>query len=113
MQSPTMLYRCPGIHAIHGGKFDYTIVAEADVESALADGWFLTTTEAKEAFEAAKAPAAPADDNAAPTRAELEAKATELGLTFAKNISDAKLLDRITAALAAQPAAPAAQPAAE
>lgn len=36
-----------------------------------------------------------------PTRAELEAKATALGLTFAKTIGDAKLAERIAAAEAA------------
>ena len=49
MKTPTMVYKHPGIHAIHGDKFDYKIVDEDDIDSALADGWFLTTTEAKEA----------------------------------------------------------------
>lgn len=39
-------------------------------------------------------------DNAPPTRAELEAKAAELGIEFSPNIGDKKLGERIAAALA-------------
>ncbi len=39
-------------------------------------------------------------DNAPPTRAELEAKAAELGIEFSPRIGDAKLAERIAAALA-------------
>ena len=42
---------------------------------------------------------ADADEDAAPTRTELEAKATELGIEFHPNIGDRKLADRIDAAL--------------
>ena len=44
------------------------------------------------------------DDNAPPTRIELVAKATELGLKFSKRTSDEKLLDMITEALSKQEA---------
>ena len=44
-------------------------------------------------------PTAVPDDNAAPTRIELVAKATELGLKFTKRTSDEKLLALIEAAL--------------
>jgi hypothetical protein len=47
-----MLYKHPGVHEIHGDKFDYIIV-DADDAAALSDaleaGWFFTTTEAKAA----------------------------------------------------------------
>jgi hypothetical protein len=36
-----------------------------------------------------------ADDNAQPTRAELEQKAAELGIEFSPRIGDAKLAERI------------------
>lgn len=49
--SHRMLYKYPGKHQIHGGNFDYTIVANGDVEAALAAGWFKTTPEAKKAHE--------------------------------------------------------------
>lgn len=94
MKQATMIYRHPGRHQIHDGLFDYMIVsAELEEESgksqlgqALADGWFLTTPEAKEGT--------PSDDQA-PTRAELEKKAVELGISFPSNIGDEKLLEKI------------------
>ena len=50
MSNETMVYQHPGRHEIHGDLFDYKIV-DADVEgaldAALAEGWHLTTTEAK------------------------------------------------------------------
>ena len=101
MKNATMLYKCPGPHEIHGGHFDYTIVdadEEGAVEAAQADGWHLTTTEAKEAGDAAKAKRE-AELNAPPTRAELEAKANELGLKFNDKMSDKKLADLIAATI--------------
>jgi hypothetical protein len=49
----TMLYKCPGPHEFHGGRFDYVIVPEADIEEAKSQGWHLTTKEASAAHEAA------------------------------------------------------------
>ena len=98
---PCMIYRAGGPHEIHGGRFDYIIIEDADeLAAALADGWAMTTAEAL----AALAPAAgtSAGDNAPPTRAELEAKAAELGVEFSPRIGDTKLLERIEAALAAK-----------
>lgn len=52
MSNPTMLYKHPGPHPIHDGKFDYTIV-DADepgaIDAATEAGWCLTTAEAKAA----------------------------------------------------------------
>lgn len=42
-----MLYKHPGKTKMHGDKFDYCIVDEADVSATKADGWALTTDEAK------------------------------------------------------------------
>jgi hypothetical protein len=107
----TMLYKCPGPHDIHGGHFDYTIVEDDQVEAAQADGWKLTTPEAKQAHldrlaaqEAERraqeeAAQAAADAASMPTRAELEQKATELGLKFDGRTSDKKLRDLIAATL--------------
>lgn len=55
--SHTMLYKAPGPHEIHGGKFDYTIVADEEVDATVAAGWFKSTDEAKAAADAAKAAA--------------------------------------------------------
>jgi hypothetical protein len=46
-----MLYKCPGKELLHGIECDYIVVEEADVEKNIKKGWFLSTTEAKEAFD--------------------------------------------------------------
>lgn len=99
MKEATMLYRAPGPHEIDGAHLDYTIIDAAEegaIEAAIAEGWFLTSPAAKEAYtltqEAKEA-------NLAPTRAELEAKAAGLGIKFNDKTSDKKLGDLITAAL--------------
>lgn len=48
----TMLYKHPGPHEIHGGKFNYIIVDDGKIDAAIADGWAMTTTEALGATEA-------------------------------------------------------------
>lgn len=62
MQNPTMLYKTPGPHSIHGGFFDYKIIDgdnENEVKLAKSEGWHFTTEEAlnsnKIAQQAAKA----------------------------------------------------------
>ncbi len=98
MDFPKMLYKFPGTEAIHGGNFATLIINDQEAEeAAVADGWSLSTDEAKAA--AAK----PSDDDNAPaTREELEAKAKELGVSFSANIGDKKLAERIEEALAKQ-----------
>jgi hypothetical protein len=46
-----MLYKHPGPHRLHGDMFDYIIAEEDDVAACVADGWHLTTTEAKAGVE--------------------------------------------------------------
>jgi hypothetical protein len=87
--SHTMLYRCPGPHAIHGGLYDYEVVPDAEIDAALAHGWFRTTPEAKAAHEAIK------DE---PTRAALEQQATALGIKFDGRTGDKTLADKIAQA---------------
>lgn len=80
---------------------------EDELAAALADGWFEDPNEA-DAFgkaEAAKAAAlvgqagGTSDTTEPPTRAELEQKATELGVKFDGRVSDKTLAERIAAAL--------------
>lgn len=108
---PRMVYQAGGNEEIHGGRFATNIVNDQDeLDAALAGGWHLTTTEAKAAAEkpadvgatgtGAGAADDDKDDNAPPTREELEAKAAELGIEFSPNIGDKKLGERIAAALA-------------
>lgn len=104
---PRMVYQASGTEEIHGGKFSTNIVNNQDeLDAALADGWHLTTPEAKAAAEkpttTTTASNTNTDDDAPPTRAELEQKATELGVEFSPRIGDAKLAERIEAALAAK-----------
>lgn len=103
---PLMVYKAGGPHEIHGAKFDYLIAEDADeLAGMLADGWHLTTTEAAEAAKAEVKPQTmipdPVDDNVPPTRAELEQKATELGIEFSPRIGDTKLAERIAEKLKA------------
>jgi hypothetical protein len=96
MPAQTMLYKAPGPHEIHGGRFDYTIVVDDQIEATLAAGWYLTTTEAKAAHQAALQDAA---DNAPSTRDELKRKADELRLQYPANIPTDRLAAMVDAAL--------------
>lgn len=88
MSNPTMIYKHPGRHKLHesGEKFDYKVVeaepesegAKSELDMALENGWYKTTTEALKA-------------NEPPTRAELETKANELKIKFTKDTSDGEL----------------------
>ena len=119
---PQALYIMPGVEKLESGLFTTQLVMDAEQrDAALADGWHTCQEDAKAAFEADEAeriaaalkaaePAASPvvskpdldDDNAPPTRAELEQKATELGVEFSPNIGDKKLAERIAVKLAEQ-----------
>lgn len=98
MKNATMVYKHPGKHKIHGNRFDFKIVeadpeeenGDSELDAALADGWFKTTPEALEGVPS---------DGEMPTRAELEEKANELGISYPSNIKDATLLAKINEAL--------------
>ena len=101
MDFPRFVFKDKGPNPRHGGTFDQILVQdEAEHAAALAAGWFATLPEAIEGPKA-EAPD-PTDDTRDPTRAELEAKAKELGIEFSPNIGDKKLAERIQAALDAQ-----------
>jgi len=99
---PTILYRVPGAHSGPGFTYDYAGALDQSAADALkAQGWHETLVDA--VSPPSVEPAAPEDDvpadDAPPTRAELEAKANELGVKFDGRTSDALLLSRINAAL--------------
>lgn len=71
----------------------------ASAKRAVAEDKTLPQAPAVEVHAPVQIPASVPDDNAAPTRIELVAKATELGLKFTKRTSDEKLLALIEAAL--------------
>ena len=98
MEFPRLVYKCPGPYARQGGAYDHAVVNDADEHaSQISAGWFNTLPEAIEGKPTAQE--VPADD-AAPTRAELEEKAKSLNIAFDGRTSDAKLLAKITEALA-------------
>lgn len=108
MAFPTLVYRCPGPHwGPPGTTYEAAPVAgEEALAAALSAGWCATLPEAVEAFLRPREPAtelAPVDaidDDAPPTRAELEAKAAELGIKVDKRWSDKTLAERIDSLLA-------------
>jgi hypothetical protein len=103
MEFPTFIYRCPGPHwGPHGTTYEAVDVAdEAAFESALREGWFASLQEAAETAAGIRDAQVPADDDAPPTRAEMEAKAIELGIKFDGRTTDARLLAKIIDALKA------------
>ena len=86
-----MVFKCPGSIEWEGITYDFQMVPEGDIP----DGWHATV------FEAQAAANHPADlnDSGDVTRAELEQKAKELGLTFHHRTGDKKLLQMIEEAL--------------
>lgn len=102
MNFPTILYRVPGAHSGNGFTYDYAGALDQKAADVLkAQGWHETLLDAVSpptVEPAASDDGVPADD-APPTRAELEAKANELGVKFDGRTSDALLLSRINAAL--------------
>ena len=85
-----------------GIKYDSKGVRPEELEEALAQGWhpdFLVALGLVDARlsdqPAADHPAETQDDNSAPTRAELEQKATELKIKFDGRTSDARLAEKI------------------
>lgn len=98
MNFPTLVYRTPGTHFASTGTYDYRAAnSPEDLQQAKENGWFLTLPEAI----AGKHDAEPEND-AAPTREELEAKATELEIKFDGRTSDKTLAERIEFVLAEQ-----------
>lgn len=97
MPNNTMLYKFPGPHQQQDGKYDQLVVLDEDIDAALAEGWFLTPPEAKAATEAHVLP----KDPEPPTRAEMEQKATELGIKWDGRWGDKRLSDAIADALKA------------
>lgn len=99
MSFPTVVYKSPGAHQCPGSSYSYKAAADdAELELLVKSGWFRTLPEAlagKPAEDSAEEP----DDDSAPTRAELETMAVELGIKFDGRTTDAGLLKKINAEL--------------
>lgn len=100
MEFPRLVYKCPGPHSRQGGTYDYAVVNnEGEHAAQLEAGWFNSMPEAIEG-KAVQVDEPAQEEDPAPTRAELEEKAKELGIAFDGRTSDAKLLAKITEELA-------------
>ena len=99
MEFPTLVYKDGGPHQRPGGTFDYKRIVNKDqLAAALADGWFLTLVEATKPAAIDPSEVSP-DDDAPPTREELETKARELGIKFDGRTSDKALAAKIQSKL--------------
>lgn len=95
MQYPNIVYRCPGQHACQGGTYSYKqVLSDEDLQAAIHAGWFKTLPEAMSGTSGKQTAS-----DAPPTRAEAEAKATELGIGFNARTTLETLLERIEAKL--------------
>lgn len=97
---PVHVYKSPGIYPARGGKtYNLESVANEEELEAMQDkGWHLSRADALNPPKVEQKATEP-DDEGAPTRAELEQKATELGLKFDGRTSDGKLGKMIAEAL--------------
>jgi hypothetical protein len=103
MEYPAFVYRKADKARQDGSKFDTLLVHNDDErKSALDVGWaddVLQALAPKQKTVVVDEPVRVPDDDAPPTRAELESKATELGLKFDGRTSDRKLCLMIDEAL--------------
>lgn len=98
MDFPTIMYRTPGPHKKpRGGTYAYRGAADQEEFDALtAKGWFPSYEAAVAGKSTLKVAEEPIDEVSGPTRAELETKAKELGVSFNARTSDKKLAERIS-----------------
>ena len=105
---PTILYKCPGIWSGNGYSFATRPANDREeFDAAVSDGWHPTVPLAVEAWRKPVAaaptnpvpPSVPLPDDAPPTRAEIEAKCKELGISVHHKHNDATLLKKIDDAL--------------
>lgn len=108
MQFPAIVYKSPGKHLCRYGTFDYVgVKTQAEFDARINSGWHPTQAAAfaskeqktRPPAESQSAPIMQVADDAPPSRAELEQKATELGLKFDGRTTDKKLFERIEEAL--------------
>lgn len=105
MNNPTMLYKHPGKHKIHGDSFDYVIVDESEVDAKLKEGWAKSTDDAKGSSRVEKTEDTnqvddiDSDGNGRVTKKEIAAKLKELGVEFDSRSSKADLEDLLNKSL--------------
>lgn len=90
-----MVFKVPGTMAKNVGvSYDYLVVEAEDVAVKVAKGWSADLVSAQ-AKAAAPEPEPVADDNAPPTREELEEQCKKLGIKVDGRYSDRRLLSMI------------------
>tara|TARA_R110001606_G_scaffold326390_1_gene473156 strand:- start:630 stop:962 length:333 start_codon:yes stop_codon:yes gene_type:complete len=103
MFEPKLVYKSPGDqYGPEGKTYSWAgVKTQEELDGKLADGWFATLAEAIAPKDAPKIEpkAVEPDENAPPTRSELEQKAEELGLKFDGRTSDNKLSQKIQESL--------------
>ena len=97
MEFPRMMYQAaasehPSALALESGHYLCLVVADkAEYEAALKDAWHIDQYKAKDAKQ-------DADDDAPPTRAELEVRAAQLGIKVDGRWSDSRLAEAVAKA---------------
>ena len=91
VEFPTILYKGEGPHQRLGGTYAYVGVQDQSAyDEKIKEGWYPTLDAAIAAFDGAEESQEP-EDLSPPTRAELEAKARELGIKFDGRTGDKRL----------------------
>jgi cobalamin biosynthesis protein CbiG len=96
MDYPRTLYRISLVTSVYPALLVHN---ETEHRAARAVGWRDSIPEALADAESEPDTLEEAEDLLPPTREEMESKARELGISFNKRTSDAKLLERIEKAL--------------
>ena len=101
-QYPMLVYRVPGQHQCKGGTYKYASVNNDDeLRNMIGIGWFPSLGEAingRLVKEPTKLESIPNDD-APPSRQEIEAKLQELGIEYNPKLNNSQLLKKIDKAL--------------
>lgn len=97
LETPRMVYRAGGNVLLESGAYSTRIVEDqAELKAALAEGWHLDQYAARGAVEPVKA-----EDQTPLTRADLEAKAIDIGVDFDRRWGDKRLAQAIADKLSA------------
>lgn len=93
LKKPHMVFKCPGKMAVHEGvSYDWLIVDTEEVPAHVKLGWHASIVGAKAAAIAVEPEPDEPDDDAPPTREELEAQAKKLGIKVDGRYSDRRLM---------------------
>lgn len=100
LEFPRFMCRVGTAWQLESGRFDVRTVASAEeAQAAQAEGWRFDQYEARDAHMSAGSGSVGGTQEA-PSRAELEAQAAQLGLTYHHKTGDKKLAELIAAKLA-------------